>query len=170
MNQFSFLLLERELVDQITKTMYRPEPSGYGTLPGENMNVAYGVIERTSGLTLIKGDEPDKDKWKGRKGIHPIGYIFMAKEGCFGIHLDVNKNQENVSTPKVFGSRDTAFFEEKYLEIALNAITYYLHEGRDNGDWDRFSQQFELTHKLSLETYCQETYDEIYKEWAQKWR
>ncbi|NMP38557.1 MAG: hypothetical protein GX051_10655 [Clostridiales bacterium] len=51
---FEFVLLDRGMVNSFLKALHRPEPSGYGTLPPEEMNVVWGVFEQNTGITLTK--------------------------------------------------------------------------------------------------------------------
>ena len=166
--RFEYVLLDRKTVNEIIRVLHKPEPSGYGTLPGKNMNVAWGVHECNTDIILIKGYEPDKKEWKGFKGTHSVVFNVMSREGCFGVSYETNAKGENTDSAKVFYNRDD-FYEVHYLDAVKKAIVFYEKEGHKNGAFEQFKQQFESTHNMSLEAYCIQQYQEIYDEWNKKW-
>jgi hypothetical protein len=115
---FEYVLLDRDMVNALIKALHRPEPSGYGTLPGENMNVAWGVHERHTGITVVKASESGPQNaraakragsgsflfWavfrlirifskrpKTKKEAPQTGYDVMSREGCFGVCYDADE-------------------------------------------------------------------------------
>lgn len=55
-------MLDRAMINKLLRVLNRPEPSGYGTIPSENMNAAWYVSERSTEITLTKGYAPDRPK------------------------------------------------------------------------------------------------------------
>lgn len=167
--EFEFVLLDRKTVNALIKTLHRPEPSGYGTVPGENMNVVWGVREKVTGIILTKGYEPDKAEWKGRKGLYRVEYDVMSKDGCFGVSFETDINGGNIDAARAFW-QNSAAIEKRYLETIKEGIFFYEKGGNKNGDFEKFCTEFEKTHKMSVDSYQKQAYEEIYDEWKNKWR
>lgn len=192
-----FVLLDRDMVNALIKALHRPEPSGYGTLPGENMNVAWGVHERHTGITVVKASEPGTQNaratkragsgsflfWavfriirifskrsKDEKEAPQTGYDVMSREGCFGVCYDADEQDAALESAKVWGNGDTNFFEKEYLDAVKQAIRFYESEGMKNGAFERFAEEFEDVHKTSIFAYRERVYQEVCEEWKSKWK
>lgn len=57
--KFEYVLLNRETVNEFIRLLHKPEPSGYGALPPNEMNTAYGITETTTGIILTLGYEEE---------------------------------------------------------------------------------------------------------------
>ena len=170
---FEYVLLDRKMINEFLRVLHRPEPSGYGTLPPEQMNTAWGVFERNTGITLTKAYETKQDpgkwvNWKWVKGSSWAVFDVMSEEGCFNVQYEINSGVSYIDSAKVYG-RDTVFFTDKYLETAKKAIIFYEFEGNKDGTFDKFCQQFESSHKMSIDSYKNQAYKEVYDEWDKKW-
>lgn len=166
---FEYVLIDRSMVNEFLRYLHRPEPSGYGTVPGKNMNVTWGIHELKSGITFTKSYEEDKKEWKRITGKHSITYDVMSKEGCFGVGLEIDKKGLHMETTHIFCTR-TELYEKQYLETVKAAIQFYEKDGIESGAFLEFCKQFENDHHLSLEAYSEQVFNEVYEEWDSKWR
>lgn len=190
-----YVLLDRDMVNALIKALHRPEPSGYGTLPGENMNVAWGVLERNTGITVVRAFEPGPQTtrtakrtgagsllfWaifritrmfskraKEEKEAPQIGYDVMSREGCFGVCYDADEQGAALDSAKLWGNGDTRFLEKEYLDAVKQAIRFYESEGVKSGAFEKFAAEFEDIHKTSIFAYREQIYQEVCEEWKSK--
>lgn len=166
---FEFVLLDTEMVNEFLRALHRPEPSGYGTLPDKSMNVAWGVFERNTGITLTKGYEPGRKEWKGRKGVHTVMYDVMSREGCFCVICETNANGDNVESAQAC-IKNTELFTDKYSDAVKKAILFYNKEGIASAAFEAFTQRVESSRGMPLEAYGRAVYKEAYDEWDRKWK
>ena len=165
---FEFVLLDRQMVNMFLKQLHRPEPSGYGTLPDDDMNVAWGVHEQNTGITLTKAFEHNHKEFRRKKCFHLVAFDVMSEEGCFGACYKTNY-KGGILEPTRFYYNGDDLFTAKYLDVVNKAISFYEDDGIKNGDFEKFSQQFEDTHKMSVDAYEKQVYKEVYEEWKRKW-
>lgn len=160
MEQFEFVLLDRETVDEFIRCLYRSEPNGYDTIPPENMNVAYGVMEKSSGIILTRGYEPSRG-WIGKEGDHPVVYVVKCNEGCFTAQFDTNAYGDNWEYAKIFG-KNGAFY--KYTDVTRKAIKFYCHDCCE--EYKKFCDLFEETHGEDLFRFKHRMFQEARERWS----
>lgn len=88
--EFSFVLASRLVIDTIVMALCRPEPSGYGAVPPEEMNVGYGV-SAPGGFFLTQLD--CGKQWSGTEGDHDCFYaaVFGKNVYSFACSMDFRR-------------------------------------------------------------------------------
>lgn len=166
MYKFQFTLLDSELIDEFIYALHRPEPSGYGAMPPEGMNTLYGVAEPQFDIVLTQGYHA-KIGWKGKEGEHPIIFDVKCKEGCFSAQFETNAYGDYWDNAVIYAHTD--FFRNTYTDVVRYAIRYYLHDGHQNGDFDRFDKTYQDANGESLVSAEIRSYRQTYDRWDRKW-
>ena len=88
--EFSFVFANRSDIDTIIMALCRPEPSGYGAVPPEEMNVGYGV-SAPGGFFLTQLDV--EKYWSGAEGDHDCFYaaVFGKNVYSFACAMDFRR-------------------------------------------------------------------------------
>lgn len=63
----------------------------------------------------------------------------------------------------------TDFFRNTYTDVVRYAIRYYLHDGHQNGDFDRFDKTYQDANGESLVYAEIRSYRQTYDRWDRKW-
>lgn len=166
MYKFKYVLLDRETVDEFIRVLNRPEPSGYGAVPSEEMNVAYGVEEECTGIILTLGYEENSRYWRGKEGDHDIAFYVKCNDGVFFARFDTNAYWDYVDNAIIYSAFKTEYLRSKYTDVVRNAIKFYM---QSNNAYKKFCNEFKATHDEELWEYKNRIFDEVYNDWKKKW-
>ncbi|NMP38558.1 MAG: hypothetical protein GX051_10660 [Clostridiales bacterium] len=120
------------------------------------------------GSRRLKAYEFVEPKRRWKKAARWNSFDVMAPEGCFCVQYEASDKENGVESAKVYG-QNTVFYTDKYLDAVKQGMLFYENEGGKSEAFEKFRQQFEESHKMSLAVYREQEYKEIYDEWAKKW-
>ena len=125
--EFSFVPANRSVIDKIIMALCRPEPSGYGAVPPDDMNVGYGV-SAPGGFFLTQLD--CEKQWSGTEGDHECYYaaVFGSKVYSFACMMDFRRSLYIGHFRKsmdIYGTCTPEMFS-----VAKRAVIFYEDEER----------------------------------------
>ncbi len=164
-----FILLKEWQVDHMIMGAFKPEPSGYGAMPPEQLNVVYGVADKEERFILTKYREVKSDTFKGGyKSYYVIWYKKTVDSRDeireLTVSCEMNKKREKFFDLQSYWNLWGDF--EEYRNKIMLAIRYY----ERSDELKRIEEEIHQGYSKSLQAYREERHREITEKYKKKWK